>query len=167
MTELWKPIEGHEGYDISSHGRVRSFWKQGRYPSILLESKIMTPKRTLNGYLYVTLRTDRKNYSISRLVAKHFIPNPLNFQEVDHIDRDKTNNIMENLRWCDRSINAFNKSLSEKNTTGVCGVSMTSLGKWRARIKKNGVEVSKTFDTKEEAITGRKKLEEDFFSLKK
>ena len=167
MTELWKPIEGHEGYDISSHGRVRSFWKQGRHPSILLESKIMTTRRMSNGYLHVSLRTDRKDYSISRLVAKHFIPNPFNLPEVDHIDRDKTNNRMENLRWCDRSINNFNKSLSERNTSGVCGVSISSSGKWRARIKKNGVEVSKTFDTKEEAITGRKKLEEDFFSLKK
>ena len=45
-----------------------------------------------------------------RLIAKQFIPNPDNLPYVDHINRDKTDNHIENLRWCTSSENQFNKS---------------------------------------------------------
>lgn len=45
---------------------------------------------------------------IHRLVAKVFIPNPLNKKEVDHIDCNKMNNCVSNLRWASRSENATN-----------------------------------------------------------
>lgn len=55
-----------------------------------------------NGYIYAVLSKNgvAKSTSIHRLVAKAFIPNPLNFREVNHKDENKSNNCVENLEWC-------------------------------------------------------------------
>lgn len=45
---------------------------------------------------------------VHRLVAEAFIPNPNNYTDVDHIDGDRTNNNVSNLRWCTRSMNMLN-----------------------------------------------------------
>jgi hypothetical protein len=42
----------------------------------------------------------QKKVNIHRLVAETFIPNPLNYDSVDHMDRNKKNNCVDNLRWC-------------------------------------------------------------------
>lgn len=53
------------------------------------------------GYHRVPLYKNGKKYKylVSRLVAEHFIPNPHNLPEVDHIDTDLNNNCVWNLRW--------------------------------------------------------------------
>ena len=69
------------------------------------------PKLTLNktlGYLIVTLNGVK--YYYHRILAKHFIPNPDDLPEVDHADRDKINNSLENLRWVSKSENLSNRS---------------------------------------------------------
>ena len=59
------------------------------------------------GYVHVVL--NGRNYSYHRILARHFIPNPDNLPCVDHIDRNKTNNSIENLRWVSNSDNNRNK----------------------------------------------------------
>lgn len=46
---------------------------------------------------------------VHRLVAETLVDNPHNYSEVDHIDRDKLNNRVDNLRWCDRLTNCRNR----------------------------------------------------------
>ena len=77
--------------------------------------KIMTPLLTEDGYLYLHLKnnTGRKKCFISRLIALQYIPNPNNLPECDHIDRDKTNNNVENLRWVTRVENRRNQTRYE------------------------------------------------------
>jgi hypothetical protein len=118
-TEIWKPIKDYEGlYEVSNYGRVRSvdryieaqcalskssqpvrYFRKGRILKVHLIGK--------TGYLGVMLSKGdvAKNFRVHRLVAEAFIPNPLNLQEVNHIDEDKINDLANNLEWCTRKQN--------------------------------------------------------------
>ncbi|MDT0703930.1 NUMOD4 domain-containing protein [Mammaliicoccus sciuri] len=94
MEEIWKDIPGYENfYQVSTFGRVRSFKRK--------KPKILKPALNRCGYLYVALSDSisRKKITIHRLVALTFIDNPLNKQQVNHIDEIKTNNNISNLEW--------------------------------------------------------------------
>lgn len=96
-----KDITGYEElYTIDSEGAVIS----KRTSTKLIGSTI---KR--DGYRRVTL-TDKNGvqnqHKIHRLVATHFIPNPQELEAVDHINENKLDNRVENLRWCTRGDNA-------------------------------------------------------------
>jgi len=74
--------------------------------------KIMKQMLNDSGYLFVELTkegTKHKGY-IARLLALQYIPNPNNSPTVDHIDRNKTNNCLENLRWYTIKEQANNKT---------------------------------------------------------
>lgn len=95
MTENWKNVAGYEGlYQVSDLGRVKSL-KYGKV-------RILKPQPDGDGYPYVTLCREgkRKLIHIHRLVAKAFIPNPLNLPVVNHKDENPKNNTVDNLEWC-------------------------------------------------------------------
>ena len=60
---------------------------------------------------YVRVRLNGRNYLYHRILARHFIPNPDNLPQVDHIDRNKTNNSIENLRWVSAGENLRNRTM--------------------------------------------------------
>lgn len=98
--EMWKDINGYEGYyQISNEGNVRSL---DRFDGVHdRQGTIIKPSLKQNGYLQVGLRkhSTRKWIGIHRLVAIHFIENPDNKPQVNHIDGNKQNNNVENLEW--------------------------------------------------------------------
>lgn len=98
--EIWKDIKGFEGYyQISNYGNVRSLT---RFDGIReRKGQQIKPVLKYNGYLQVGLRKNcsRKYVSIHRLVAIHFIDNPENKTQVNHIDCNKQNNHVSNLEW--------------------------------------------------------------------
>lgn len=61
-----------------------------------------------NGRGYLGVKVSNKTYLVHRLVAETFIPNPGGLPEIDHINRDKTANMVQNLRWATRSDNLRN-----------------------------------------------------------
>jgi hypothetical protein len=81
--------------------------------------------------------------------------------ELDHIDRNKSNNSISNLRECSRSENNLNKELQKNNTVGCAGVYFhRNSQKYRAEIKKNRKTTSLGyFNTIQEAISARKLAE--------
>lgn len=101
VGEIWSDIVGFPCYMVSTEGRVKN----------LFSGVILKPQNNGNGYLKVSLRCEGKTYQryIHRLVAEHFCPCAHSaYIEVDHLDRDKTNNCADNLRWVTPSENQSN-----------------------------------------------------------
>lgn len=95
--EVWLDIAGYENkYQVSSKSNVRSLnYNNTGKP------KILTPKINRQGCREVKLSKNNKtkNFLISTLVAKAFIPNPYNKPKVAHINNDKLDDTLENLKW--------------------------------------------------------------------
>lgn len=74
----------------------------------------LTPRRDKKGYLCVTLcnsKTDRRSVRVHRLVAEHFLKNPLSLPCVRHLDNNPANNKVENLAWGTYKDNEADKKL--------------------------------------------------------
>lgn len=107
MEERWKPIKGYEGfYEISSLCRIRSLSRKVKSKSIgfaVTKERILEPWMNRSvGYYMVTLYKYGKNRKllVHRLFAEAFIPNPENKPCIDHINGIRSDNRVENLRWC-------------------------------------------------------------------
>lgn len=112
--EVWKPISDYPNYEVSSFGDIRSITRNVKTRGNgvrTIKSKILL-QDTTGRYHMVTLYKNgvAKNVSVHRQVAIAFIDNPDNKETVDHIDRNKDNNRVSNLRWA-------NKLEQERNKT--------------------------------------------------
>ena len=97
-NEIWKPIKDYEGlYEISNLGRIKSRYFQ--------ENKIL--KSDCNRYAKIDLRKNkvRKGFLVHRLVAEAFIPNIENKPQINHKNKIKLDNKVENLEWVTSSEN--------------------------------------------------------------
>ena len=143
--EEFKKIDEYENYEISNLGNVRNT-NTGR---------ILKPNTNKWGYYYVCLsKNNTKNYiNIHRLVGLHFIPNPENLREIDHIDRNKTNNSILNLRWISSSNNNRNKPKKQNTSSKYMGVCFHKRrGKYQAYISINSKRKHiGLYETQEEA----------------
>jgi hypothetical protein len=139
-------IQNYPNYLIYEDGRIYSK-KFKRY---------LKPGISNSGYQYVNLYKDGKNkkFSIHRLVGNHYIPNPDNLPTIDHIDRNKLNNHISNLRWADMKMQCANQKTYKTPCTNTSGHKYISYDKsskkWSCQYKRN--KISKKFNTKRDAI---------------
>jgi len=97
-VETWKDIKGYEGYyQASNLGRIKS----------VRSNKIMSVKKQSRGYPQINFHVNgvRKILYIHRIIAETFLQNNEKFKTVDHIDENKKNNSVLNLKWCSQNEN--------------------------------------------------------------
>lgn len=155
--EEWKEIKGYPNYMISSCGNLYNN-SSGRY---------LHPTLTKNGYLVITLYKNKmkKQIFVHRLVAMAFLTNPLNKSDVDHINNNRTDNNLSNLRFATKSENGINRKVSPKNRNGVKGVYFCKRDKrYLAHITIDGIQIHiGSYQTLEEAKQARIKRVNEVF----
>lgn len=144
--ERWCEIEDFSNYEISTYGNIRNR-KTGH---------ILCPNKAGDGYLKVTLRKNGKSYTRKnhRLVAEHFLENPDELPVVDHINCDRCNNNINNLRWVSYQRNCYNLSTYESRISDKYKGAVFHIqdGKWHARIREGkGYTLIGRYRTEEEA----------------
>lgn len=144
--EIFKKIKIYDNYEISNLGNVRNI-KTG---------KILKNNKNHCGYITTIIQHEKKakTLTIHRLIAREFLSD---FDEklfVDHIDKNKLNNNISNLRMCNSSENSCNRNTNNKS--GIKNIHYCNkTGKWRVKITKNNKVYLKEFLSKEDAITHR------------
>ena len=146
-------IANFDGYFINKNGEILS-------KRIYKEGRLMKPKMEKTGYYRICLYKDNKQeyMLVHRLLALTFIPNPDNLPFVDHHDRIRKNNSLDNLSWVTRELNNQNRTRPKNNKLGYKHISVDKRKGneyYRVRINRNGKKHSKHFKTLEEAIKYR------------
>ena len=129
--EIWKDIEGYEGYyQISNEGRVKSlnYNKTGKEKTLC---------SVLDKYGYYTIGLHKegncKRYLVHRLVAEAFIPNEYNKPCIDHINTVRTDNRVENLKWT---------TVIENNNNPLTKIKMSKAQKGRTFSEESRIKMS-------------------------
>ena len=147
-----KEILGYEGkYLVDKSGNVYS----------RLKNRLLKPCKSVRGYVVVTL--NKKTRTVHQLVAETFIDQDYKVKKliIDHIDRDKTNNNLSNLRIASKSDNYKNSDYYDNRKKG--SIFLRINGNFRVRLSHNSFKFDRTFKTKEEADYYLKEIRKTLF----
>jgi hypothetical protein len=154
---MWKDIaEFEKRYQINELGQIKN----------VKTLRLLTPTTDVDGYLQIGLRKlgIRKKhwFRVHRLIALAFLTVPENYQllHVDHIDRNKTNNLLENLRWVTPQENCDNRKNTAWNTNTTSGELHITKYKngYMLRINKHSLKHKSWHKTIEESILKRQEI---------
>ena len=133
--EMWKPVCGYESFlFVSNYGRVLKEPRPHSSKRLILKQRLSN-----KGCWMVTMTVCRRNVrlNVHRLVALSFIDNPDNKPAVDHIDTNKLNNMVGNLRWVTHSENQHNPLTRAHMSNALKGV-LSGHHKMVAKMDKAG-----------------------------
>lgn len=154
MVEEFREIKECPVYSVSNFGKV--VITETKYPLSLQE--------TVKGYYQINLSLNSfGTKQVHRLIAKEFLPNPDNKQYVDHIDGNRLNNNLLNLRWATPQENAYNKKV--KNKYGASGITYNEFFKrYVATIGYNKKSIILGyFKNVDDAVKSRKDAETKYY----
>jgi hypothetical protein len=123
VEEIWLPIAGFEGmYEVSSLGRVKSVGRvvervrNGSVQNLRIPERMLAHGLHKFGYPMVNLWKNNKGkmFTVHRLLAIAFIPNPDDLPEVAHIDHDTSNCTKENLKWATHKSNIADSQVENR-----------------------------------------------------
>lgn len=161
-SEVFALIDFQDGAFIWKHQPKSAFiadrhwaWWNGRYAGKPVHIK------SQRGYLFVVLKC--RKYAVHRLVWL-FTHGEWPEHQIDHIDGDRTNNAISNLRDVPAYVNCANTKISTRNTSGAVGVYWRpKLNKWEAAISYNkSRHIIGWFRDKREAVAARRAAEREF-----
>jgi len=158
LEEMWRDIEGYEeNYEISNTGKIKN----------KKNLKILSQTLRKDGYYIVNLSKNKKQncFLVHRLLGIAFIENPLNLPCIDHINNQRNDNRISNLRWATNQENQRNKVLQKNNISGAKGVSFhKKSNKWHVLIMINKKQIYLgLYDDLEEAKAARQKKANEIF----
>ena len=129
-NEIWKQIDGYGKYYVSNFGRIKNIDTE----------RILKQRKRKDGYYQICFNKDRKAkcFRIHRLVAFSFLGD--SNLSVDHIDHNKSNNEVTNLRYATKSQQKQNTKSYKNSTSNYKGV-FKFKNKWQAQIQINGNKI--------------------------
>ena len=141
--EEWRPIQDFPEYEVSNLGRVKGVKK-----NIILSSQ-----ETKGGYLIYRFYQNKKRHQryLHRILAEAFLPKIEGKNTIDHINQNKKDNRLENLRWADQT----EQNLNKPDRTEYRNIYLTYKNTYAVIISRYNKRHSKTFKTLEEAIQYR------------
>lgn len=140
---IWRVIDDFPDYEISNYGWVRSFGHILKNQLVRQYPHVMLSNQGKKGGRYV-----------HRLVAQAFIPNPNNYETVDHIDFNPSNNFVNNLQWM---TNIDNAGRHHRRCAKSQYLFVTPTGK-KFRVRMRRINMDRSFDTEIEAAEYANKL---------
>jgi len=96
QPEIWVGLALRRGYDVSTYGRVRSYWKRGGYPALLDTPRLLKPRRSSKGYVLFHVGGD---VGLHVLMLEGFSGPRLKGMVCRHLDGNPSNNSLDNLCW--------------------------------------------------------------------
>jgi len=137
-------IDNYPDYLIYPNGKV--FSKK--------RNKFLKDKTNKYGYKEISICKDSKTktFYIHRLVGIHYIPNPENKPTIDHINRNPSDNRIENLRWATQSEQNENQAMKKNNTSGHRCISFHKVKKRWVYTKQGKYKIHKSFESKTDAL---------------
>ena len=155
MNEFWITLKKHPQYEISNQGNIRDKTSRQQLPFII----------NSDGYKTVPLLGSNKKYILYKLVAEYFIERPEGKKYLTHMDNDKLNDRVENLKWISMSERLW--LLSPKGNISECfpGVYFHKRDKrWEASMIINKKKhYFGRFDTFDEAVNAKRHGEIELF----
>ena len=114
--EIWKDIEGFEGYKVSNKGNVKTLLRSGKY-----KDKILKPHQHRRRAI-VLLKKDEKRVpvDVAKLVGRAFIPCDKDNLQINHKDGNIFNNAVDNLEWSTKTMKEYmGETMSQINRKGL------------------------------------------------
>ena len=147
-TMEWRKIEIVNGYEVSNTGLIKN----------TKTDKVLDGKLDKDGYHQVQLRKRSRGINkylrVHRLIAEAFLENPFDLPQVDHIDRDVSNNHVSNLRWVSSSTNNSNRKDTSKYGPHLTDMTLGGTHHyWRLNFhQKNGLKLSRNINKKDMSL---------------